>query len=192
MLKQILALDLMLDKAELQKGYDYSYNQYVEKLKSKINITVDEKFFNLFCRRFYEYFNTCDTVFDDIDLFFEALNTDAEIYLPMYEKLYMAVMNINSEDLKVNDTMHTVQNGNQSSSAEAYSAQFPEQLVNHKSLEYATDGSISSGSGKSEQVTDVTSATGSRLDNMEKLIESQKNIINECIYKFKHLFVLIY
>ena len=214
----------MFKNQPLLKGYDYSYSQYVEQLKTHININLDTEFKDLFSKKFYTRYQSVNTIMDNFDDFFAMLEAEFQMILPLYEKKYLYIKSLNDGDLY--ETAHaeseTVTDGTQNSTAnssqksttnssqkskansKSYGSGFPSEMIDHDSLEYATDGTTSKsdgeGTSKSDSQTDsqtdskTTSknTVGSRIDRMEKMLYLQQNIFEECVNQFKKLFIMIY
>ena len=212
MFKQSLALELLLENQKMERGFDFSFKQYTEQLKKHITIELDENFINLFVKKFYSRYNSIDTIMDEFDTFFAMLETEFEIILPIYEKKFLIIQSINDDDLKDTSTLEseTISKGtnkqkseeSSSASSKSFASSFPAELINHDSLEYASDGthSNSSGNGNSssegentaDSKTLTTNKVGSRLDRMERYLTLQQNVIESCVDEFKKLFIMIY
>lgn len=204
MFKQSLAFEMMMKNEKMERGFDFSFSQYVEQLKSHINISLDKDFINLFAKKFFSRYNSVDTIMDEFDTFFAMLETDFEIILPLYEKSFLAVKSISNDDLKESSLLETesVSKGksseNSSANSKSFASSFPAEMINHDSLEYASDGthSNSSGSGNSssetESNTKTTNQVGSRVDRIERFLSAQQNVIEKCVDEFKKLFIMIY
>ena len=200
MLKQYLSLELMLNNQKMEKGYDFSFNQYCDALKKHIKIDLNNNFKDLFVKNFLRRYFTLDNAFDDYDIFFDYLENAFETILPIYERRYLFILSVNEKDLLENAESEQITDttGTQSSKAHSknYGSQFPSELINHDSLEYANTGSVadSEGSGDStgHSKTTTKNTVGSRLDRAEKFLSLQMNIFNDLIDEFKNLFVLVY
>ena len=200
MIKQMLSLEMLLNNVKMEQGYDFSFNQYCEQLKKHITFPIDEKFKDLFCKKFFSRYNSVDTIMDNFDTYIAMLESDFEIILPLYEKKFLYIQSLNNDDLfeTAKAESETTANSSQNSSAKSksFGSSFPSEMIDHDSLEYATDGthSISEGDGssKSNSKTVTKNTVGSRLDRLEKMIQAQQNVIEDCVNEFKHLFIMIY
>lgn len=228
MLKQYLAYELMTSGETMLKGYDFTFKQYCEALQKHIPDGLDTVFIKRFVQNFFKRYSTVKTVADDFDIFFAFLETEFETVLPLYERQFLLINDLTFADLietseyeSTTDSNSNAENNSSSkndsttkneSSAESksFGSRFPEQIVNHDSINFSDSGthSDSSGNGKttvdssgtgkttgktnSHSVTKNKNAVGSRIDRSERFLALQVNVINEALNAFKDLFIMIY
>ena len=200
----MLSLEMLLNGEKMNQGFDFSFSQYCEQLKKHIDIELDSSFEDLFVKKFYTRFNSVDTIADNFDNYIAMLETEFSIVLPLYNKKYLYIKNLAESDLLEGAVSESESETNADSSqksnakSNSFGSSFPSEMVNHDSLEYATDGthSTSEGDGSSQSNSKVKTTTkntvGSRLDRMDKMLSLQQNVIEDCVNEFKKLFIMIY
>ena len=210
----------MLKNEKLLKGYDFTFSQYCNALNEHIKIELDKDFKNLFIRNFLKRYFYVNTIADDYDLFFDYMETEFETVLPLYEKQYLLIKSLKDEDLFENAESTTDSNGkantkNKTTSkttnksdanSKSFGSRFPEEIVNHDSINYSDSGNHTESEGNGQTDTDGTTDSdstnenhvvfknkvGSRLDRTERFIQLQTNIFNNLLNEFKDLFIMIY
>lgn len=192
MFKQLLYCNLYFKNKPLNLGYDFSFQQYVDEIKSYIDSSYNEEFVNKFASKFYSRYVTTNINIDDTFNWQEILKSEFKTILDLYNDKYNTIDNINITDLQNNDTNNGTSTSNANSNSEGYNSQYPEQLINHNSLEYASDGNVANTSSSSTTTTATSSKTGNRLDKIQLYLDAKYNIIEEAVNQFKHLFILIY
>ena len=192
MLKQYLSLKMLIEDKKPERGYDFSFNQYVNEIQTLIPTTIDLAFKKQFSNKFFSRFKDVTIASDDYDTFFSMLESDFEIILPLYEKKFLAVKNLSIEDLQEHSKSTSKSKQASDSKAKSFSSSFPAEMIETDSLQYASDGthSMTEGKGTAETQTDVW--LGNKLDKIQDLLSSQRNIIDEAVNEFKHLFIMIY
>lgn len=216
LLKQYLSLDLMLNNEKMLKGYDFTFKQYCNALNNHIPIQLNETFKDLFIRNFLRRYFYVSTIADDYDLFFDYLESEFAVILPVYEKRYNLINSLTDADLfETTDTESiTDSNGkansqnttdsNSSAESKSYGSEFPEEIVDYDSINYSNSGTHTESSGTGKNVsnsdsnntehseTKVKNKFGNRLDRSEMYLRLQMNIFDDLLNEFKNLFIMIY